>query len=241
MKAKFYLPILLATVLFSSCEKDWVDVVRGSGPVVSEDRTTPSFHQISLNIPADVYISQGLDEGITIEAQDNVLDVIDTRVRNNELDLKFENGVVVKRFEPIKVYITTANLSEIRISGSGDVYNDTPIVTDELNIRISGSGFVDLKNIDTHILDARISGSGKVYLSGICDDEILRISGSGNIHTFGLISETADINISGSGKTEITALDYLHAEISGSGNVYYKGHPTVESHISGSGGIYAVD
>jgi hypothetical protein len=222
-------------------EKDWVDVVRGSGPVVSEDRTTPSYHEISLNIPADVYIYQGTDEGITIEAQDNVLDVIDTRVRNNELDIKFENGVVVKHFEPIKVYITTADLSEIRISGSGNVYNETPIITPELNVRISGSGNVDLHGIDTHSLDAQISGSGKVYLSGICDEQMLRISGSGDIYAFNLMSENADINISGSGKTEINVTNYLHGEISGSGNIYYKGHPDVESHISGSGGIYAVN
>lgn len=241
MNSKFYLPIVAAAMLFSSCEKEWVDVVRGTGPVVSEDRTTPSYNEISLNIPADVYIYQGENEGITIEAQDNVLDVIDTRVRNNELDIKFENGVVVKRFEPIKVYITTHDLSEISISGSGNVYNETPIITDELTVRISGSGNVDLHDIDTPRMTARISGSGKVYLSGYCADQFLQISGSGNIHAFNLLSETADVSISGSGKTEVTVSDYLHAEISGSGDIYYKGHPDIESHISGSGGIYSAN
>lgn len=241
MNSKIYLPIVAAAMLFSSCEKDWVDVVRGTGPIVSEDRTTPSYKEISLNIPADVYIFQGENEGITIEAQDNVHDVIDTRVRNNELDIKFENGVIVKRFEPIKVYITTMDITEIRIAGSGNVYNETPIVTDELNVKISGSGNVDLHGIDTPKMEARISGSGKVYLSGFCANQYIQISGSGNIHAFNLISETADVSISGSGKTELTATDYLHAEISGSGNVYYKGHPDIESHISGSGGIYSAN
>lgn len=241
MNPKFYLPIVAAAMLFTSCEKEWIDVVRGTGPIVSEDRTTPSYNEISLNIPADVYIYQGENEGITIEAQDNVLDVIDTRVRSNELDIKFEDGVVVKRFEPIKIYITTQDLSEIRISGSGNVYNETPIVTDELSVKISGSGNVDLHGIDTPRMMARISGSGKVYLSGFCANQSLQISGSGDIYAFDLLSETADVSISGSGKTELTATDYLHAEISGSGNVYYKGHPDVESHISGSGGIYSAN
>lgn len=241
MNSKFYLPIIATAILFSSCQKEWVDVVRGSGPVVSEDRTTPSYDKVSLNIPADVYIYQGDEEGITIEAQNNILDVIDTRVRNNELDIKFENGVVAKHYEPIKVYITTANISEIRISGSGNVYNETPLVTDELNVRISGSGNVDLQDIDTPLLDARISGSGRVYLSGECAEQILRISGSGNIHAFGLYSDEADINISGSGKTEVNVTDYLHGDISGSGSIYYKGHPVVESHISGSGRIYSAN
>jgi len=241
MKTIVYLPIIAATLLLTSCEKEWIDVVRGTGPVVSEDRTTPSYHEVTLNIPADVYIYQGVNEGITIEAQNNVIDVIDTRVKNGELDIKFENNVVVKRYEPIKVYITTKDLSMIKISGSGNVYNETPIVTDELVMKISGSGNVDLHDIDALHVEARISGSGKIYLSGVCDDQYMQISGSGSIHAFDLVSKISEINISGSGKTEITALDYLNAEISGSGNIYYKGHPGVDSHISGSGGLYHVD
>jgi len=241
MRTKLFLPIIVATLLFSSCESDWVEIVKGSGPVVSEDRNTSSFSQVILSIPADVYIYQGANEGITIEAQDNVLDVIRTEVKSNELNIRFENGVVVKRYDPIKVYITTSDLSEIKIAGSGNVYNETPIVTNELRIRISGSGNVDLQNIDTPSLDARISGSGKVYLAGFCADQYLQISGSGNVHAYNLMSETADINISGSGKTELMVTDYMNVQISGSGDVYYKGHPNIDSRISGSGGIYSVE
>jgi hypothetical protein len=241
MNSKLYLTIIAtAGILFGSCERDMFDVVKGQGPVISEDRTTPSFEEVSVSIPADVYIYQGHDEGITIEAQGNVLDVIETEVRNHELKLKFENGVNVKRFEPIKIFITTNDINEISVSGSGNVYNETPIITSELRIQISGSGNVDLHDIDTPLVDAKISGSGKIYLSGYCEDMYLQISGSGNIHAFDLMSETADVEISGSGKAEITATDYLNAQISGSGSIYYKGHPDIDTRISGSGGLYHV-
>ncbi len=102
MHTKLFLPLIVATLLFSSCASDWVEIVKGSGPVVSEDSNTSSFNEVTLSIPADVYIYQGTDEGITIEAQDNVLDVIRTEVRGSELNLRFENRVVVKRFDPLR-------------------------------------------------------------------------------------------------------------------------------------------
>lgn len=242
MRTKLYLPIVaIAALLFTSCERDYFDVVKGHGPIVSENRFTASYEEVALAIPADVYIVQGEDEGITIEAQDNVLDVIETEVRHGELKLKFEDGVIVKRFDPIKVYITTEDLSQITVSGSGNVYNDSPIVTNELRVRISGSGNVDLHDIDTPVMDAKISGSGKVYLEGITADLYLQISGSGDIYAFNLLTETADVTISGSGKTEVTVAHYLNAQISGSGDVYYRGHPDIDSRISGSGGLYHVD
>lgn len=241
MRTQLYLAIIGTTLLFSSCENEWFDVVKGSGPVVSETRSTSSFNDLSLSIPADVYIYQGNDEGITIEAQDNILDVIRTDVKHDELEIRFDNGIIAKRYERIKVFITTNDLSMIRISGSGNVYNETPIVTDELNIKISGSGNVELRDIDAPLVEARVSGSGKVNLSGFCAEQNLDISGSGDIYAFGLLSETVRINISGSGKSEISASEYIDATISGSGKVYYKGHPDVDSRISGSGGIYHVD
>ncbi len=241
MRTQLYLAVIITTLLFSSCENEWVDVVKGSGPVVSENRNTPSFRNLTLSVPADVYISQGDAEGITIEAQNNILDVLRTDVRHDELEIRFDNGVVAKRYETIKVYITTKEITQIKISGSGNVSNETPILTNELNLRISGSGNVELTDIDTHILDARISGSGNVNIGGYCTEQYLNISGSGDVYGFGLLTESADIRISGSGKTEIAVADYLNATISGSGKIYYKGSPDINSSISGSGGIYHVN
>lgn len=241
MKTMIYFTIIASAILLGSCERDFVEVVKGSGPVVSETRHISNYDEVSLSIPANVYIYQGNEETVIVEAQDNVIDVIRTDVDRDELNIRFANHVLVKRHEPIKVFITTRNLSQIRIAGSGNVYSETPIITDRLYIKISGSGNVDLHEIDSPLVDAQISGSGKVYLSGFCADQVLNISGSGNIHAFNLMSETADVNISGSGKTEITVSQYLNARISGSGDVFYKGRPSVDSRISGSGRIHSVD
>ncbi|MFA6949338.1 MAG: head GIN domain-containing protein [Lentimicrobiaceae bacterium] len=239
MRSKIYFPILALALLLTSCEGDLFDRVKGTGPVIPENRYVSSFNNVSVNLPADVFISQGDDESVIIEAQENVLDVIRTEVRNNELNVKFEKGVIVKHFEPIKVYITSSHVNLLQLSGSGNIYNLTPINTNDLDVRISGSGEIDLMDIDSPVVHANISGSGNISFSGYCGDQYHEISGSGNIYAFQLLSETADIQINGSGRSEVTVTDYLDANISGSGNIYYKGNPLINSHISGSGGIYS--
>lgn len=240
MRYTSYFLALLSLIILSSCEKDYIDVVKGSGPVIAETRKTASFNMINLSIPADVFVTQGNSERIVIEAQENVMDVINTDVRGGEVNIRFANGVVVKRFEPIKIFITTRNIKELRVSGSGNIYNNSPIFTDELYITVSGSGNVDLQDIDSPIVESNISGSGQIYLSGFCADQYAQISGSGSIHAFGLLSESTNIDISGSGKTEVSVSNYLSVRISGSGNVYYKGRPSLVTRISGSGGVYSV-
>lgn len=240
MRFKKYFPIFAFILLLTSCEGDLFDRVKGTGPVVTENRFVSSlFDDLSVNLPADVYISQGNHETITIEAQENVLDVIKTEIRNDELNIKFEDGIIVRHFEPIKIYITSSHVNLVQLSGSGNIYNLTPINTNDLDVRISGSGEINFLDIDAPVVHANISGSGNISLSGYCGDQYQEISGSGNIYAFQLLSETADIEINGSGISEVTVTDYLNANISGSGNIYFKGHPLINSHISGSGGIYS--
>lgn len=238
MKAKFYLTILATTLLFVSCERELFDRVRGVGPVITEERHVPSLKDVSLSIPAEVYLYQGDNEELVIDAQANILDIIETEVRGKELKIKFQNGIGVSRHEKIKVYITSPDFSRIHITGSGDIYNETPIVTSTMDLKISGSGSIFLNDVETDVLEASISGSGNITVIGNCHDQYLRISGSGDIHNFEMISEETEVQISGSGETEIFTDDYLYAKISGSGKVFYKGNPIVESVISGSGGVY---
>jgi hypothetical protein len=233
------LPALAIALFMTSCESDSWHNIRGSGPVVSETRVVPIHRDIFISIPADVYIYQSQIKDLTIEAQSNVLDAIETYVSGNELKIKLENGAGLGRHEPIRIYISSAMYNNIRLSGSVNLYSETPIVTDDFDISISGSGNVDVAVV-ANTVRASISGSGKMWIEGTTLAEEFTISGSGDIYSFGLQSETSDVNISGSGKAEVSVDEFLKARISGSGSIYYKGYPTVDSRVSGSGNVVHV-
>lgn len=240
MKRILHIPLLTSLfalmLLMTSCEVDSWNNIRGNGPVVSETREVPVFSSISVSLPSEVFVYQSPYRELTIEAQSNVLDVIETFVDGGELKIKLGNGIGLSSHETIRIYISSAMLNSIRLSGAVDLYSETTIVTDYLDVSISGSGNADLAVVAGEVR-ASISGSGNLWLEGSTIHQDLTISGSGNVSGFGLDSETANVSISGSGEVKVRVDEFLKARISGSGSVYYKGYPQIDGKVSGSGDI----
>ena len=239
-KSAMLLAVIFLSIFMTSCEVDSWHNIRGSGPVVSETREVPIHRNIYISVPAEVYIYQSPYQELTLEAQSNVLDAIETYVEGSELKIRLEDGAGLGSHETILIYISSAMFNSIRLSGSVDLYSETSIVTDVLDVSISGSGKVDLAVVANEVR-ASISGSGNMWLEGSVINQELTISGSGDIYSFGLDSETADVNISGSGEAEVRVEEFMKARISGSGSVYYKGYPEIDGKVSGSGNIVNVN
>jgi hypothetical protein len=87
--------ILTFSLLFlSACHNDDIWGIRGEGPVVSETRNIAGFHQIYLSIDGEVILRQGPVQEVAIEAQENILDILETRVRKGKLEIDFKNHPV---------------------------------------------------------------------------------------------------------------------------------------------------
>jgi hypothetical protein len=226
--------ILLITVAgFSSCTK-----VVGDGPILTESRTATNFSEIEMNIPGDVVVRQANDYKLEIEAQENILDIIQTPVNGNELVIKFKNDVIVRRHDRIRVTITSPGIRAFRLNGSGNLRTEGNIQSDHFKLRVSGSGNINMSNLNGTTLEADISGSGDIMIAGgVVNSEDLRISGSGSIDLLHLAARSASTNTTGSGEMKLNVSETLNARITGSGSVYYKGNPLVSSHISGSGKV----
>nr|WKN39104.1 DUF2807 domain-containing protein [Tunicatimonas sp. TK19036] len=210
--------------------------VRGSGNVITEGRVISSFTQIEVDGSANVFLSQGNEQIVEIEADDNIIPVITTEVRGGELEIGSSRNY--RTSNPVNIYITVPVISAIKIDGSGDVFGETSMGGDQLELEVSGSGNMDLELYYTQLW-VESNGSGDFQLFGEVDDQEVRISGSGNYQARDLTSENCDIRISGSGDAAVSASEYLKAEIRGSGNILYYGDPQIESSVSGSGNVIA--
>ena len=205
-----------------------------------EERKLSGFTGIGLSIAADVYLTQSDTYKCEIEASREDLEEIETYVEGDVLKIKNRDHF---RFDfhdrKVKIYISLPKLNNVGISGSGDILAQTPIKTDELDVKISGSGNVKIESLSAKNLDLSISGSGDIYFAGsdIVESSSYTISGSGDIDTQNLQSKKVEVHISGSGDVRVWSVDELDARVSGSGDVYYKGRPIVDAKSSGSGGI----
>ncbi len=228
------IPIFIVKSNISEIERT---IVRGNGDFQKETRSHTDFEELSIDGDYDIVLTQGEKFEVTLEAESNLLEHLETEVKNGTLHLGTKAGSnVISEGSPI-AYVTMPSLKRLGIYGSGLVTNETPFEADLVELVIAGDGELDV-NFECTTMKTTISGSGEIKLRGKGEFLESRNSGSGKIKAENFITETANINISGSGNARVHVKDHLQVSVSGSGTVLYDGNPKdVNKYISGSGDV----
>ena len=211
IRARVTLAVLVA-LLCASCLRPGVE---GSGNVITESREVSGFNEIVLGGTGRVLVEVTGTESLTIEAEDNIMPFLETRVRDGRLRLDTNRSI--SPTVEIVYTITAATLDGLVISGSGIVEADA-VDGSDFRVDISGSGDVDVEGTLTGRLSVSISGSGEF------DGE-------------SLTAPEGRVDVSGSGNAVVNVTDDLEVSVSGSGEVQYLGEPSVDSSVSGSGTV----
>jgi Putative auto-transporter adhesin, head GIN domain len=220
---KILLVLMIAHLLLSGCSVLPFNrqTVKGSGILASETRPVSGFDAIELASSADVRITFGDAETLSVEAEDNLLPLIQTRVRGDTLVIDFKPNTTVETTESIRVTVTMKSLTAASLPGSG-------------NITISGLNGGKVK-VD-------LPGSGNITADGVVDSVNATLAGSGNILCGDLQAKSAWVRLDGSGNITVFASENLDASLNGSGNVNYRGNPgTIKTSGSNSSNIQAED
>ncbi len=201
-------------------------------------RNVPTFDELNLSISANVYLKQGSTQKVEIQASDRLLEKIETEVKGSALSIKW-NEKNVRHTEKIKIYITMTKVNALRIAGSGDILASGLITTSDLDLKISGSGNIELSDVKANKISSKIAGSADISLKGnsTVDQLLVGISGSGDVRADELPVNDVSVAISGSGDCKVNAIKTLKAKVAGSGDVYYKGRAIIDSKVAGSGSI----
>lgn len=224
-----------ATMLLTACI-DLGERVNGSGNVTTESREVSKAERIKVTGDMDVYIDQG-PTAVKVEGDDNVLQYIETNMNDDWLEIRTRDNVSINTSKPVKVYVTTPQITDLKVTGSGNITCNQKFSTDNnTSFNITGSGDITAA-INAPKVEAHISGSGNLHLSGETKDVEIHITGSGNYDGAELKAENADVSIAGSGDADLFADNKLKASVAGSGNVKYKGSATVDTHVAGSGTV----
>jgi len=231
MNKSSLIALLVGCSVWFSCATDIM-----TGQIVKEARNLPVFQAIHLSMSADVYLSQGGPQSVQIEAEKASLEDIETEVKGNSLIVKTRDGQW-RGMGKVKVFITVQEISQIDLSGSGNIESQTPIRSGDMKIELSGSGNVKIMALEAPKIAVTITGSGNVTMAGTNDQAQLdaTITGSGSMKAEELSAASAVITITGSGSARVNVLKELETNITGSGNVQYKGNPMINAHSTGSG------
>lgn len=208
-----------------------------NGQTVKEVRDVSGFTGVSLAFSGDVYITQGSQFKVEIEAEKNVMDLLITETDGDRLVFRTKNGVW-RNLGTVKAFVTMPEIDNLTVSGSGDMICESAIKADEIELAVSGSGSVRISNLTAREVGAEVTGSGNIVVSGQASENSeldATITGSGDIKAEGIAVGEASVQITGSGSASVNVLKELETNITGSGSVNYKGNPLVNATATGSG------
>lgn len=236
MKSLRFLAVI-AILGFTACVNGQMRrTVWGDKHVVTKERKTESFTGIKVSTGIDVYLKQGDDESLTVEADENLHEYIITEVRNGILDVYSEANI--RDAERKRVYVTMKEINSVRTTSAGDVFGETPVKTDRLELSTSSAGNIKLE-VYAKEIDLDISSAGDMTLKGEADELKADLSSAGDLNAYDLRVREANVSVSSAGNADINVSERITARASSAGDINYKGDPKyVDSHSSSAGGVH---
>lgn len=210
--------------------------VAGSGRPASESRPVAPFDAISASLPGEIVLRQGPAAPVVVEADDNLLPLVETVVEGGTLRIRLRPEWRVTSRAPLRVVVTAPALRSVNLTGAVDVQADRLSVP-ELDVTVAGSGDVRIGQVETGTLRLTVAGSGDFRAAGRAGEFTARVAGSGDIDAEALETKRTNVAIAGSGDARVWATESLSARIAGSGDVSYRGNPAVTRSVAGSGSV----
>jgi len=205
------LPLVLSLLLaLTAC----IHGVRGSGVRKTETRDLPVFNAIDTSGAFEVVVNCQKPASFELEADDNILPLVETEVRDGVLHVRTTKGY------SSKVGIV------VRIN-----------VPDLVSVKSTGAGKFDISNLKNDKFEIQSTGAATVVASGQSKSLTIGSTGAGKIDAHELRANDADVRVTGAAGVDVYATDELDVTVSGAGRVTYSGNPKVNKKVSGAGQV----
>ena len=220
--------LILLGILMAVGVSAEVKKIKGTGYLVVHDRQADQpFTRVSVQQSITLYVSQGKTEGITVEADDNIIPYIKTEIKNGQLNIFLDPEVIVRGYTAMNVSVSMPIITDINVAAAGRLEGSSPFTVNKLEIVASGAGSVKLVVKGSEV-DVEASGAARLELKG----EVEQF----DLETWELRVKNCDAEISGAAKAEVSISGQLEAEISSAGILIYDGTPRItKQNVTGRG------
>ena len=210
-----FLAALAVGGLLAGCTVTNFSGVVGTGSVQTQERTgLAEFTGVRAGGGTRVTISIGATPSVQVRAQENILPIIETKVRGGVLEISSTESYSTTR--GVEVTIVTAAIDMIDLSG-GAQGEASGIAADTLEITLSG-------------------GAG-LTAGGSCSDLKLDVSGGAQAHLSDLETTDATVSLSGGARGEVNASGRVTGDASGGAHLSVQGDASVNVDVSGGASL----
>lgn len=206
--------------------------IEGSRNVISESREIAPFNAIEASGALRVELLQDEQIGITVVADDNLIELIVTEVTNNVLKIYMKEKVGKHKSLDVKVAFET--LESLRVSAGARVTSVNTIVGIALKHVISSGAFSDL-NLDFEKLTIEASSGAQAKLAGKVRELFVQSSSGAQADARKLSADNATVKTSSGAINHIFVNNEMSIDASSGAMVNYYGQPAVRDQRTSSG------
>ena len=198
-----------------------INSIETNDDLKSEERNLSGFKGVSIGSTISANITVGQEFKVVVEAREDLLPKVITKIKRNSLIVKFEKGWWKNsnrksRNNSAKVTITLPYLDDLDVSGAS---------------RATVSGV----NSDKMTID--ISGASSARVEGTARDIDVDLSGASSLKASKLLSEIAVMDLSGASSAKVNVTNSIRVDASGASSVRYIGNPQIQKDTSGASSV----
>lgn len=203
---------------FHSCILEYVT---GSRNVTTENREiSSSINQLKVSQGIDVFLTQQDEINLSVEADDNIHELLITEVKDSVLKIYFKKNV--RNRKASKVYLTLPNLTNINTSSGSEVNGVNTFEVTNIKIDASSGSEINLRINAQDILVNSSSGS-YIKLTGNCQFLNANSSSGSEINAKELEAQNAQANASSGSDIDLNATKKFSGKASSGGSIQNSG------------------
>ncbi len=224
--------LLILSNLLTAC--NMINGVKGNGDVKKEERKHTGFNAIDIGGMANIYITQADEYKVVIEADENLLPIIKSKMKGSTLHIY--NDKNISKVTELNIYISMPEIKRIELSGAVELHTTNTLSGDRLELDCSGASDLEL-SLKYDVVKLDFSGACDADLEGYARELSMDISGAAEVDAYELESEDVEVDASGAASIKVFASSELRADVSGASSVRYKGDATVSISKSGAASV----
>jgi hypothetical protein len=233
---KFTIGILLS-LLFVSCNFD-INLdsgVRGNGIVSTVERTLDAdFNQIEVSRGLDVYLTQSDTPSLKVQADENLHEIIITKIENGILKIYAEDNIRKSESKKIMVNITTLN--SVSATSGSDVFSTNTIKAETIKLITTSGADIEINLDAQHAILASTSGSD-IKVKGATNTLSASATSGSDIDAEDLISQICTASVTSGADISVYVKEKITASATSGGDIKYYGNPkntSISDAVSGS-------
>lgn len=208
---------------------------KGNGKVVTEQRKTDGgFKAVSASEGLQVYVTQAENFNIEVEADENIIDLIATDIKDGKLRIHARENIgnATK-----KIHVSLPQIASLKASSGALLETENTIESSILQIDGSSGALLRI-DLTSNTLEIDASSGANLEVSGDTERADIDVSSGGNINAKELRTTNCVADASSGGNVKLHVTKSLRAEASSGGNIAYSGDPTLEQKKSVSGSVH---